>query len=337
MSDKPQGELPLAPAKADQQPAPPTPAAHSEPPTEVVRPEDAAAARPPAKPTDEELLEGSFEGDYLLATIDVADKLDAYEKAVDKVLSFIIRRAYPHDWVSHGKKNDALDDRTANLIGAAAERIARDLGISEMNRTAPEKFWHDQDKHPRHFYYQCEADYVFRGRKIHAIGRASTLNPFHTKKKAPDQVREEYIMQECWRDATKQGIKGLFGLRKIPVTKLKELGLDVSKIKYVNFGENDDSQSATNPGATARPEGAEGADAERVTVVLASMQSRNRGDVPITDFTDAEGVTYSWYGRGGADKGVQGAIAAMKAKKAVTVVYRAKGDYRNIVAVEVPS
>ena len=80
---------------------------------------------------DSEVIEGAvtpFEGDYMEVTVDVAKHLAEYEKAIDTIMNFIIRRCYAGDFVSHDKESTPLEDRTVNLIGAAAERIARDLG-----------------------------------------------------------------------------------------------------------------------------------------------------------------------------------------------------------------
>lgn len=295
----------------------------------------------PAIPNDhnEEVNEGSitpFEGDYMEVTVRVAKELAEYEKALDTILNFIIRRCYAGDFVSHDRASTPLEERTVNMIGAAAERIARDLGIQEMNRTKPVKVM--DEKHPGHYTYECEGDFSFRGRQVHAIGRASTLNPFYSKAggvmKKPEEIREEYIVRDAWRDCTKQGIKGLFGLRKIPLMKLKELGYDITKVKYVNFKEGEGSQSAKNPEATAKPTAINAA--EEITVHITEIAFRSYGNKPITDVVDGEGVKYSWWGKGQDDKDVQAMVAAQKAGKMVTIHFKLKdGKYRNVESVEV--
>jgi len=218
--------------------------------------EEKTAYKAEIMPTDpeQEIVEGTiapFQGDQMEVIVDVAKHLVDYETALNSIMNFIIKRTYAGDWVSHDKKDTPVEERTVNMVGAAAERIARDLGIQELNRTPTIKIM--DEKHSGHYQYRCEADFSFRGRTVHAMGIASTLNPFHSKAygemKKPEDIREEYVMREAWRDCTKQGVKGLFGLRKIPLLKLKELGYDISKVKYVNFQSSEKSSAATKPEA----------------------------------------------------------------------------------------
>jgi hypothetical protein len=294
-------------------------------------------------PTDEMPIEAEtgitpFEGDYMNVTIEVADNLVKYEKAVDAIMNFIVRRCYAGDFVSHDKASTPLDERKVNIIGAAAERIARDLGIQESNRTKPEKKWFDQAKHPGHYYYECEGDFTFRGRKVHAVGNASTLNPFYSREygaeKSPDKIREEYIMRECWRDCVKQGIKMWFGLRAIPITKLKELGYDISKVKFVNFGQNKDSQAAKNPEATAKPAGTEApvADSEAITITIEAVTAKtSKNGKSFYSVKDAEGVNYYAWGDAQSDLIVK-LNEAWKVQKPVSVMVK-PGQYPTITAV----
>ena len=181
-------------------------------------------------------------------TIEMADKLAKYEVALNMILNFIIKRCYVGDFVSHDSVNKPLEERTANINNAAAERIARDLGIRESNRSELKK----ETGKDGHYRYSCTGDFTFRGQKISAEGQATTRNPFH-KKKAPAEIREDYIRTECSRDLVKQGVRKIFGLRKIPLTKLQELGYDISKVKMVSFEAKEGSQAAKNPNATKSP------------------------------------------------------------------------------------
>src|ERR1051325_3173607 len=103
-----------------------------------------------------------FDGDMLEITVKVAEHLEKYEKALNTIMNFIVRRTYEGDWISHDKKDTPLEERTVNMTGAAAERIARDLGIQESNRTQPVKEMADQEKWPGHYTYKCSADFTFR-------------------------------------------------------------------------------------------------------------------------------------------------------------------------------
>lgn len=305
---------------------------------EVVPASQAPAAVKPYPPEEHgDVVEGAvtpFEGDFMEITVNVAAHLAEYEKALDTILNFIIRRTYAGDWVSHDKDSTPIEERTANMIGAAAERVARDLGIQESNRTKPTKFVHE--KPAGHYYFECEGDFTFRGRTVHAIGRASTTNPFHLGKAGGkvENIREEYLIQEAWRDCTKQGVKGLFGLRKIPIIKLQALGYDISKIKYVTFKTGENSEAKKNPNATAKPEGADGA--LSVTTTIDSILFRKWKEKDICDVTDGEGAKYSWWGKGEKSEEAQKLVAAQQAQKRVTIHYKNKdGKYNNIESVDV--
>ena len=286
---------------------------------------------------DSEVIEGAvtpFEGDYMEVTVNVAKHLAEYEKAVDTIMNFIIRRCYAGDFVSHDKESTPLQERTVNLIGAAAERIARDLGIQESNRTQPEKTMNE--KYPGHYDYRCEGDFTFRGRTVHAIGIASTRNPFHSRAygqdKKPEDIREEYILREAWRDCTKQGIKGLFGLRRIPILKLKELGYDLSKVKYVNFKEGEKAAGKVNPNSTAAPEGIEKPipSGETIAVTIEKMDARtSKRGKPFYSVTDTEGARYIVWGDNKSEN-VAALLLAYRDKKQVQVNTTTDGEFVTI-------
>lgn len=284
-------------------------------------------AMPPGE-AEQEIMEGAvtpFEGDFMEVTVDVAKHLAEYEKAVDTIINFIIRRTYDGDWVSHARKGTPDSDRVANMSGAAAERIARDLGITELNRTQPVKTMNE--KYPGHYAYKCEGDFSFRGRKVHAIGIANTRNPFHFKaggyERKPEDIREEYIIQEAWRDCTKQGVKGLFGLRNIPLLKLKSLGYDISKVDRVDYGEGE--------GTAGRRAAAETEIKQyQVKVVLKDHHARLTKDgKPYQDFADEKGKIYSLW-RPLENMDVQRLLTALANNELCVMDVRDNGKYVNI-------
>lgn len=288
----------------------------------------------------QEIVEGAitpFEGDVMDVTIEVSKKLEDYEKALNMILNFIVKRCYPGDFVSHSKMSVPLDERTVSINGAAAERIARDLGIQESNRTKPEKIF-DKEK-PGHYQFRCEGDFTFRGRTVHAIGISSTLNPFYGKKYGenvnPNDIREDHVMRDCLHDCVKQGVKGLFGLRNIPISKLRELGFDIAKVKFVNFKESEKSAAVVNPTSNAIPEGAESpTDArEAVTIVIEFMEARvSKKGKAFYSVQDSEGAKYQAWGDAKSER----VIALMEAHKTlapIRVVLEKKGDFTSITAV----
>lgn len=278
-----------------------------------------------------------FEGDYMDVTIEVAKNLVEYEKAVDQIMNFVIRRCYAGDFVSHDKADMPLEERTVNISGAAAERIARDLGINESNRTKPVKKMHG-DKTPGHYYYECEGDFSFRNRTVHAVGMASTLNPFYSKAYGkdiePEKIREEYIMREAWRDCTKQGIKMWLGLRRIPIVKLRELGYDISKVKFVNFASKEGSQAAINKQATEKPIETQTplSETETISITISEMKPKtSKNGKAFYSVHDSEGVQYYAWGNAESDL-IIALFTAWREKKQVQVEFKG-GQYPTIVKV----
>ena len=294
--------------------------------------DEAAVAVPPADviPVDyaDEQALSPFEGDFMDVTIQVADHLDKYEKAMNAIMNFIIKRTYPGDWVSHDKMSTPVEERTVNLTGAAAERIARDLGIQESKRTPPVKEILG-DKHPGHYAYKCTGEFSLRGRTVLAIGYATTTNPLHSKKQ-PHQIPESYIIQEAHRDCTKQGVKMLLGLRKIPLSKLKELGFNIDNVKYVNFGEGENSASAKNPGATAKPREKETIQA---TFVIKVLSPRTWNDTNIIDIITDKNEKFSWFGKSLSSEEGKQLDMFRKNEYLVTVTYSTKGSFKNIESI----
>lgn len=281
----------------------------------------------PTPPTDDDTraLE-SIEPDYIMDeeemmahTIEVSKKLVEYEKALDMVLNFIIKRCYAGDFVSHDSIQKPLEERTANINNAAAERIARDLGIQEVDRSQLKK---EIDK-DGHYTYTCTGTFKFRGMKVTAMGQATTRNPFYSKDKGKprpvNEIREDYIRTECIRDLTKQGVRKIFGLRKIPLSKLKELGYDLSKVRVVSFAAKDGSQAAKNPNAT-KPISSD------TWLILVSFEDKTYGKTKYTTFTTDKGNQVSCWHTGETLTKLKDSVNTSQ----VRVRMHQKGKYWNI-------
>ena len=174
--------------------------------------------------------------DGMDAVIAVAGKMDQYAKAMDTILNHIIKRSYVGDWVCHSRETDKLEDRKANIGSAAAERIASFLGIQERNWTGGQKVMSEDGKF---FTWQFEADFGFGKRWIHAIGRASSKDKFfgyaNGEWKDLDEVKEDDIRMAAFRATRKEGVRGLLGLRSIPLAKLQELGFRTENVRMAAF------------------------------------------------------------------------------------------------------
>ncbi|KKN10499.1 hypothetical protein LCGC14_1035840, partial [marine sediment metagenome] len=171
--------------------------------------------------------------------------------------------------------------------------------------------------------YSCSGDFSFRGQKISAIGQATTRNPFYSKAydkpKPISEIREDYIRTECLRDLVKQGVRKIFGLRKIPLTKLQELGYDISKVKCVNFKTKEGSQAAKNQEATKSPP------SER-WITLTSFEDKAYGKSKYVTFKTEGGNEISCWHTGEMLEKLKNSIGNAQVK----VVMFQKGKYWNI-------
>lgn len=174
--------------------------------------------------------------DGMDAIIAVGAKMEAFTKAMDTILNAVIKRSYVGDWVCHNRQGDKPENYKANIGSAAAERIATFLGIQERNWTPGLKVKSDDGQY---FTWSFEADFGFGKRWIHSIGRASSQDKFfgyaNGEWKALEDVKEDDIRMAAFRACRKEGVRGLLGLRSIPISKLKELGYNVDCVRYVNF------------------------------------------------------------------------------------------------------
>lgn len=179
-------------------------------------------------------LEVVDQGDIFDEVIAAANKLEAYAKAQDQILNIIVKRTFAGDWVCHDKESTPEAERKANLGAAGAERIANFLGVQESNWKEYPKEWSEDHKH---YSYAYSADFTFRGITRHAIGRAGTRDKFFSAGKPMDEINEDDIRVAAFRETFKKGLTRLFGLRNIPLTKLKTLGYDISLVKMVEYAD----------------------------------------------------------------------------------------------------
>ena len=184
----------------------------------------------------------------------------------------------------------------SRIGAAAAERIAVFLGIQERNWTPGRKEWSEDRKN---YTWTHEADFGFKGRWVHAIGKAGSRDKFfsfaHGAWKPLDEIQEDHVKTAAFRSTRKDGIRTLLGLRGIPLTKLKELGFDLNKSAYAGFEEkgktlaNDQKQTNKESGLIERS----------ITVKelkRAEGTNKTTGKPWIRwDVTDTEGVKYAMF------------------------------------------
>lgn len=290
---------------------------------------------------DAELAEVDSEGqavatkeskDHITNVIALAGQIEAYAKAVDTIQNAIIKRSFEGDWVTHARANATDAERKANIGAAAAERIARFLGIQEQNWSKGEKQWSDDSKH---YTWVYEADFGFQGRWVHAIGRASTQDKFfgfaNGEWKPLSDIKEGDIKQAAFRACRKEGVRTLLGLRNIPIPKLKELGYDTTKIANAGFTQKmSDSERAT---------AAQSGSVDReVTIAKAECETRSKDgkNYFVWNVEDGKGIRYTFFGPPSSKRGsiLMDAVDAKTPVKLSIEVKNVNGrDYYNILKV----
>lgn len=170
------------------------------------------------------------------AMIQFADKAEQFGKSLDKIRTFVMARAISGDWVQHGDK--------INVSGPGAERILSALGlmgvpISFTNWISSKDTGTDKNGNWVQWWYT--ADVEIGGLRLGKIeGRAGSRDLFfgfeHGKWKDLADVKETDIRMAARRGVFKEAIKVALGLRGIPADQAAILGLDVKKIKKVEYG-----------------------------------------------------------------------------------------------------
>lgn len=183
----------------------------------------------------EEQQTAALTAHHMDGIIAMAAKIESFAKAMDTITGQIIKRAYDNDWVCHDRSDVPVSDRKANIGAAAAERIAAFLGITERNWKARKEVAEDGQS----YTWIHEAELTLGNRTIRVMGQAGTRDKFFGYAdrawKPLDEVKESDIRTASLRACRKEGVRTLLGLRNIPITRLQALGLNIEKIKQVNF------------------------------------------------------------------------------------------------------
>lgn len=223
------------------------------------------------------------------ALVGLAERLPAIKKAQASINAYIFSIAYTGDWV--GFKGPQGDVKV-ELIGAGAERVARDVGISygnkQMNRESGE------DEKGKWYRYWFEYDFWFKNRKIDGIeGSAGSRDKFfgyeNKQWKELSDVNEMDVRRAARRNCIKEGVKALLGLRHIPIETAVSMGLDRNKIKVVSF------QAKVSADVTSKP----GEDT-KVTITVANVHGKtgtkkDGSTWHLWTITDGKGVNFRFF------------------------------------------
>jgi hypothetical protein len=257
------------------------------------------------------IIEPPQTADQMDSVIAISKRIDEYAKAHDTIVGAVVKRSYPGDWVCHKKDGDEDENQKVNMGAAAAERMAAFVGITESNWTTGGKEWSDDHKH---YTWTYEADFTFGRRTVHVVSRVGTRDKFFGKKgqewKPLEDVQEDDIKKAAFRACRKEGVRTLLGLRNVPVSKLKELGFDISKINFVSFETKGKTlaadQKMTNESGVAKRK------VKIKDIIVGWSGPKNVR----WDMTDAEGVKFSFF----SNKDSKRAAILLDAKSAGEVV-----------------
>lgn len=259
--------------------------------------------------------------DQMRSIIEIGKIIDEYATHVQKIVSTAVKLTYDGDWTIHKKDGAADEDQKANMGAAAAERIANFIGISESNWTKGRKDWSDDNKH---YTWTYEADFSLGKRKIHVISRVGTRDKFFGKAGGQwiplEDVQEDNILKAAFRACRKEGVRTLLGLRNVPVSKLKELGFNVSKINNVGFEEKGKQIDKTNLKPNEK-----GLIEKTIQVVkLEKFEgvAKTTGKPWVRfDLTDKEGIKYAVFA-GGDSKRIQVLAERQEDQKPVKIGFK---------------
>ena len=277
-----------------------------------------------------------MEADVMDNIIAASKKMEAFDKAFSSIMNVVMKRTYAGDWVSMAKAKDPIHLRSASLSGAGCDRVATILGISEKNWKEHPKLMGDDGKS---YTFRYEADFTWGGLTRHAYGESSTRNKFFGYEngawKELSEVREDYIRKSAQRECQKDGIRRLLGLRKIPITKLGELGFNINLVHFVNFNSASEAvgDQAIEPTKQEKKEAATATPPQEMSMTLKAVLGRKWKDNDIIDCLGTKGEKLSWWGKKNTSpEGIDLQRFAVEGWM-VTFKYTQKGDYRNIVEI----
>lgn len=245
-----------------------------------------------------------------------AEQADKIGRTLDTIRNFVMKRALPGDWVQHG---DSI-----NLSGPGAERVLSALGLMNIEASFTNwRYWKDTgtDKLGDWFVWWYEADVQIGGLRYEKVqGRAGSRDQFfgyaHNAWKDLADVKETDIRMAARRGVIKDGIKLALGLRSIPAEAAAALGIDVSKIKKVEYksaGGKKDAGPAPQKAGTA-------------LLVKAVGQRNTKKDgtgKTVYVIEDEKGVKYDTF----SETIAKLAKELMTSKKKVILDWEPNGDY----------
>lgn len=183
------------------------------------------------EPEPEQTTALIYNEDNLKHLENVADGIERFVSAQIKIQNVILRLAKPGDWVIFGD--------TACISGAGTERIAAALGISFIDWKDKKEISKDEKGELYIWWHTCMV--VFGNRKIEVAGRFGSRNKLLGKKDGKwrplSEIDESDIKMASRRNAMKEGVRVILGLRNIPIEELRKAGVVLSQSTHVEYKE----------------------------------------------------------------------------------------------------
>jgi len=187
----------------------------------------------------------------------LAENIDRFIAAREKIWHGILKLAKPDDWVVFESKDREGKVRSSVcLTGAGAERIASlPPGIQFVSWKEPVK---EMGEDPLglwyRYWYECDA--IYGGRIIKSIGRASSRDKFFSmaygKMRELSEIDEGNIKVAAYHNCMKEGVKILFGLRNIPKAEFEKAGINLVYARKAAFPSKEEAQAKKAPAKKPR-------------------------------------------------------------------------------------
>lgn len=188
----------------------------------------------------------------------LAENIDRFLTAREKIWHGILKMAKPDDWVVFESRTKEGKVRSSVcLTGAGAERIASlSPGIQFVNwKEAVKEVGEDENGPWYRYWYECDA--IYGGRIIKAIGRASSRDKFfflhYGKMRDLSEIDEGNIKIAAYHNCMKEGVKILFGLRNIPKEEFEKAGISLVYARKAEFPSKEEAQAKKEKAQAKKP------------------------------------------------------------------------------------
>ena len=238
--------------------------------------------------------------------IAVSKKLPEMARAIEAIRLYGLKATLPGDFARFGDK--------VELTGPGSERVLSAVGMAGVNVSFTEwSYFKDTgtDKNGDYYYWWYSAKVEIGCLRLGLIqGRAGSRDLFFGKERGAwkdlGDVREADIRMAARRGVFKEALKVAFGLRGIPYGSCSALGIDVSKIKTVEFGSGGNT-------AAAAPAAKAGTALFVKEVSTRNIKKKDGGTTTVYVIEDENGTKYETFSESIAKEAKALKLAAKKA------------------------